>query len=512
MPPPKRHRFTLFSLVPQNKRAEEVVADPLNQQFTSTLDDGTVVLDIGFHVRSKSCNTLATLGRGDTDIFMSGSSISKIQCSFEIDTDTNVIMFYDRSHSQTTQVFGDNAMPFEYGRVRKVVVLEGFNTLIGMGGVARNLVIFELKWYLNSAGTIKTVQDWQNASLSCVENPRLARTIDESDTILPSRRETRPHTSTQGQLKMRYAILKRIGSGSFGTVHRVVDVDSGSYMAVKILNQPVDGSEQELKNWRESVNYSLKREVEAISKINHPHIIDYIASQGWGEPKVEIFMGLKEGSLESLCLSGTTFNAETLFSHMLQALDHLAFRKIIHRDVKPENILYVTRPDGHQFQLGDFGVCNSTVSAKTRIGTPIYMAPEVASGGQQTPKADVWSLFVTMVWTLDCQGFREKSENFVSSADIYSMVTSVAATDEKLSGIRKMAVCEPENRASAAEMLIEYFLGDGLSTSVNTAPRLGELDLSRDDNKKEERRGLSNSPKPPDKYRVRKTAKPPARR
>lgn len=223
-------------------------------------------------------------------------------------------------------------------------------------------------------------------------------------------------------------------------------------------------------------------------------------------------MGLKEGSLESLCLSGTTFNAETLFSHMLQALDHLAFRKIIHRDVKPENILYVTRPDGHQFQLGDFGVCNSTVSAKTRIGTPIYMAPEVASGGQQTPKADVWSLFVTMVWTLDCQGFREKSENFVSSADIYSMVTSVAATDEKLSGIRKMAVCEPENRASAAEMLIEYFLGDGLSTSVNTAPRLGELDLSRDDNKKEERRGLSNSPKPPDKYRVRKTAKPPARR
>lgn len=272
MPPPKRHRFTLFSLVPQNKRAEEVVADPLNQQFTSTLDDGTVVLDIGFHVRSKSCNTLATLGRGDTDIFMSGSSISKIQCSFEIDTDTNVIMFYDRSHSQTTQVFGDNAMPFEYGRVRKVVVLEGFNTLIGMGGVARNLVIFELKWYLNSAGTIKTVQDWQNASLSCVENPRLARTIDESDTILPSRRETRPHTSTQGQLKMRYAILKRIGSGSFGTVHRVVDVDSGSYMAVKILNQPVDGSEQELKNWRESVNYSLKREVEAISKINHVSI------------------------------------------------------------------------------------------------------------------------------------------------------------------------------------------------------------------------------------------------
>ena len=97
--------------------------------------------------------------------------------------------------------------------------------------------------------------------------------------------------------------------------------------------------------------------------------MDYISSQGWDGPKVEIFMGPKEGTLESLvnskCSIPITKLADTAFHHMLQAIDCLAAKGIIHRDVKPENILYVSRQDQYHFQLGDFGLSNRQIVAAT---------------------------------------------------------------------------------------------------------------------------------------------------
>jgi serine/threonine protein kinase len=86
---------------------------------------------------------------------------------------------------------------------------------------------------------------------------------------------------------------------------------------------------------------------------------------------------------------------------MLQAFDCLAWKGIVHRDEKPENILYVSQPSGqYQFQLRDFGLCNRVVNAATFAGTRLYMAPKMFRKGGQTSKLDVWSLFVTMLWTL----------------------------------------------------------------------------------------------------------------
>ena len=259
------HPHVLFSLVPRNERAVAVVAHPINSDFASTTD-GTLALDIG-HVRSRSGDSiLATLGRGDADIFVEGSSIAKIQCSFEIDLNTNVVMFYDLSHSQTSQVFGDDATPFESIRSRKVVVQERLNSIIGLGGEGRNLVMFELKWYRNAAETMKVVRNWKNITLKA--NTRFARTVDETDTVLPSRRRTRPHTPAQP--KMRYAIVGDIlGRGSFGEVYRAVDIDSGKLMAVKVLNRPVCATNRILENWKSCVYYALKREVEILANISH---------------------------------------------------------------------------------------------------------------------------------------------------------------------------------------------------------------------------------------------------
>jgi serine/threonine protein kinase len=185
-------------------------------------------------------------------------------------------------------------------------------------------------------------------------------------------------------------------------------------------------------------------------------------------------MGLKEGTLESLIESGSCpLVADSVFYQMLQALDCLAWKGIVHRDVKPENILYVSQPSGqYQFQLGDFGLCNRVVDAATFAGTRLYMAPEMFRKGGQTSKLDVWSLFVTMLWTLDVGGFRQMSNQFESPENAQEAVLFAASNHDHISKIQEMAIVKAVERASAAQMLVKCYNGVGLSTPRNQVPAL----------------------------------------
>ena len=476
---PQPHSLALLSLKPINPRAEQVVAHPSNAHLVSRLEDGTLALDVG-HVRSISGhNTLATLGRNG-DIFVDGSSISRIHCSFEIDAETHIVMFYDRSNTQTTRVFGKDATPFEHGRLRRVVVEEGLNTMIGMGGVGRNLVQFKLRWHAKQPEEmLKKVKEREGSHLK--ENPRLARTVDEADTTAPSRMETRIHTAGSRQPKLRWKQMgESLGAGQFGIVVKGLDLDSGKIMAVKLMSRSPGGGYE----WS-----NLKREVEILAKISHvgellphltindkadivqKHVVDYIFSQGWEEGKAEIFMGLKDGTLHSLVTGGppSTISAfaEPVFHHMLQALDFLATEGIIHRDLKPENILYLLRQGHYHFQLSDFGLSNRQAIAVSCTGTAYYMAPEIYhSPAKQTPKVDVWSLFVTMLWTLDVAGFRGLLDTLDSYPAVQAAITSAAESKNVLQ-IRNMAEKDPRKRPSAAQLLVKHFDGKGLTTPRN---------------------------------------------
>ncbi|KAK2798299.1 hypothetical protein FQN50_008904 [Emmonsiellopsis sp. PD_5] len=468
MPSSDPHPGTLFSLIPLNDRAKAVAAHEFNDDL-ARLSSGQIVLDIGFYIRSKSCNTLATLGR-DGDVCIPDRRISKLHCSFEVDPETNVVMLYDRSHNQMTQVLGPSATPFQSGRPRKVVVQNNINTIFGMGGTYRNMFIFELEWLYSPAATILKLQNHEDIPLG-YQNPRFARTIDDADTIAPTRRETRVHTAGEMQSNIRYAEIERLGSGSFGVVYKVVDVYTGRLMAVKLLHRTTSNLTGEHGRINAAHYDLLRQEVEILSEVHHPHIIDFIGHQGWGGPIVEIFMGLKEGTLQQLVESSSVFNVDSLFHQMLQALDYLAVKNIIHRDVKPENILYVTHSEqpshNHQFQLGDFGLCNRTISAVSRVGTHLYRAPEISEGLEQTHKVDVWSLLVTIIWTLDTGRFRQLSRRFRSNAEIYTAISVIVANEQDIFTIREMGVFNSTYRASAAQMLVKCYQGNGLSTPWN---------------------------------------------
>lgn len=163
---------------------------------------------------------------------------------------------------------------------------------------------------------------------------------------------------------------------------------------------------------------------------------------------------------------------------MLQALDYLSTKGLIHRDLKPANILYSTKaPAGTDekprfiFRLADFGLSNRQSAAKTECGSGIFKAPDVYGDKPQTPKADVWSLLVTMLWLLDTNEFRQYmvDEGVRSRGEEVQHICALA-TSSGLPSLRAMARADPERRASAAQLLVRYFNEVGLSTPAGSVP------------------------------------------
>ncbi|KAK3367543.1 kinase-like domain-containing protein [Podospora didyma] len=148
---------------------------------------------------------------------------------------------------------------------------------------------------------------------------------------------------------------------------------------------------------------------------------------------------------------------------MCQALDYLVNKNIVHRDVKPENILYTPLPNGtYKYQLADFGLAHKDDTDGGCAGTSIYMAPEILKyrGKKQTTKADVWPLFITVAFVLDINNFRLK----VQKSPLNILAAREAASLPEFVDIKDMAIEEPENRVSAGTCWTGSMAGNGRTT------------------------------------------------
>jgi hypothetical protein len=414
-----------FMLAPLNPAARRAVDHGSNGHLRYRIDD-TIGLWLDFSDPAKQA---CTLGKGeDADIHLpdtrsssKGSPhISGVHASFQVVHETGAVLLWDCSDNGTVEPLPHShcfTVKFR-PNARSVLVARGINSRIALG--KDQWYQFEIQW--QSDGMYRFPKD-------------------EPYTMGPRNSRTK-----------KYVLGGEVGAGSYGTVSWVLDATSGKIMAVKKFHR-LSGKNLEFAT-REIANlFRINRD----DSIKHEHILQILdcAGGGRGDDWGEIFMPLMDGNLKTLvervgvpdelALSGTVLR------QMLLALQCIAEHNIIHRDVKPENILWEYDAAGrYRFCLGDFGLSNDPALARTAAGTEPFMAPEVFHRQQQTTKVDIWSLFATVVWTRTPEFRRSCSQ--LRAPELHAWLVHFSKMD-LYADMRRMASMEPRKRPSAARQL-----------------------------------------------------------
>lgn len=190
----------------------------------------------------------------------------------------------------------------------------------------------------------------------------------------------------------RYRLEKQIGRGGSGTVHLATDEVLGRQVAIKRIGLIPGSDSAELER--------AEREARLAAALNHPNVVsvfDLVDEEDVRWLVMEYVDG--ETLSERVRTSGPmgATEAATLLAQVADALVEAHDHGIVHRDVKPSNIMLA----GGAAKLNDFGIARSEDDPSLTqtglvTGSPAYLAPEVASGSSATAASDVWSLGATL--------------------------------------------------------------------------------------------------------------------
>jgi eukaryotic-like serine/threonine-protein kinase len=205
-------------------------------------------------------------------------------------------------------------------------------------------------------------------------------------------------------LEERYQILREIGRGGMGVVYEAEHVDLGKRVAIKVMLDKYANDDEAIARF--------KREAFAASRIGNPHIIDvsHIGAAPDGRPFVVMEMLDGEPLSRILQVTGPMqpWRAIHIMRQVLRAVGAAHAKGIIHRDLKPDNIFIVNRDDEHDFvKLLDFGISKIVDTAEQMaatkltttgmvMGTPLYMAPEQATGAPAERGVDIYACGVIL--------------------------------------------------------------------------------------------------------------------
>jgi eukaryotic-like serine/threonine-protein kinase len=187
----------------------------------------------------------------------------------------------------------------------------------------------------------------------------------------------------------RFLIEQRLGSGGYGTVYRAWDGRLERDVAVKVIEAEGEAGRR------------VMREAQAAARLNHPGIVT-LYELGEEDGRAFLVSELVEGeTLRDLSLDGRLSDREIgeIGADLCEALDHAHSRAVVHRDIKPQNVLVTDRDPCAR--LMDFGIARVTDAAALTatgdvVGTLAYMAPEQAEGQAAGVEADTYALALTL--------------------------------------------------------------------------------------------------------------------
>lgn len=200
----------------------------------------------------------------------------------------------------------------------------------------------------------------------------------------------------------RYRIEKKLGKGAMGEVFLGRDPEGTTLAAIKTLALAQEFAPDELAD----VRARFFREAETAGRLHHPNIVTILDS-GEENHLAYIAMEFLAGSdLRHFTQPGRLLPLPQVASIVARIADALAYahaNNVVHRDVKPANVMYDPRAD--QVKVMDFGIARITDSSRTKtgmvLGTPSYMSPEQLLGKKVDGRTDLYSLGV-MLYQMTC--------------------------------------------------------------------------------------------------------------
>jgi eukaryotic-like serine/threonine-protein kinase len=188
----------------------------------------------------------------------------------------------------------------------------------------------------------------------------------------------------------RYRIVRKLGAGGMANVYLAEDEDLGRRVAIKILNDRYANDDLFIERFR--------REAKSAAALSHPNIVS-VYDRGEAEGTYYIAMEVIEGrSLKELIMTRGPLPIAQALAYTHEILDALRFAHrhgIIHRDIKPHNILI-----GERLKVTDFGIARAGASQMTEagsiMGTAQYLSPEQARGAPVTASSDLYSAGIVL--------------------------------------------------------------------------------------------------------------------
>jgi serine/threonine-protein kinase len=194
-------------------------------------------------------------------------------------------------------------------------------------------------------------------------------------------------------LSGRYRLEARIGAGGMSTVYRALDETLQRQVAIKLMNREVASDSDQLERFR--------REARAVAQLSHPHVVGVIdAGEDEGRPYIVFEYVEGETLKERIRRQGRLpINEAVAYAiEIARALGAAHARHIVHRDVKPQNVLI---DEEGSAKVTDFGIARTLdeegLTADGRVlGTTDYVSPEQALGHQVTGQSDLYSLGIVL--------------------------------------------------------------------------------------------------------------------
>jgi serine/threonine-protein kinase len=194
-----------------------------------------------------------------------------------------------------------------------------------------------------------------------------------------------------------YTLLRPLGRGSMGVVHLALDTATRRHVALKTLALGREAATDEFNDARAR----FLAEAEAAKRLSHPDIVVVHAAgehDGTAWMAMELLRGCELGRYTHMSRLLPEALVLQLVERLARALAHAHARGVVHRDIKPGNVM-LDLPS-RRLKLTDFGVAGLADMSRTRtgvvLGTPLYMAPEQLAGAPADARSDLYSLGVLL--------------------------------------------------------------------------------------------------------------------